>query len=243
MQTALSAHWFGGIAVGLEDSEYEIRDYADRDGSQIAIGGILKGRYGPNGINLSIAAGEGDYQTRRYQGMPGDTEFSEGNRDIDFVTAHAGYAHSLERNNWYLRSGLDIGWTDVSGERIDEIGGGPSAITIKNTSDDYLTSRLNLRFGGELTANNNVLYRPYVGGSYTHVHSGTRNEVNARLAGAPESVADFTQILSVDDNYTSVLLGIDILGNNNWVMSFAYDRQVADRWDAESFFAKIMFEM
>jgi len=243
MQTALSAHWFGGVAVGLEDSDYEIRDYADRNGSQMALGGILKGRYGPNAINLSIAAGKGDYQTRRYQGMPRDGEFSEGNRDIDFATAHAGYAYNLERNNWYLRPGLDVGWTDVSGERIDEIGGGPSGITIKSTGDDYLTSRLNLLFGGEIAASNQVLYRPHFGGSYTHVHSGTRNEINARLAGAPESVPDFMQVLSVDDNFTSVSLGIDILGNNNWVMSFAYDRQFADRWNADSFFAKIMFEM
>ncbi len=242
-QIALSTHWHGGIAVGLEHSDYDITEYASRNGSQISLGGILKGRYGANAINLSLAAGNGDYKTRRYMGIPQDGDYPEGDRDIDFVTAHAGYAYNVERENWFLRPGLDIGWTDVSGQRIEEIGGGPSALTVESTADDYLTSRLDLLLGGEMAASNQILYRPYLRTSYTHIHNGTRNEIRARLAGAPENVPDFEQVLLVDDNYTSISLGIDILGTKNWFLNLAYDRHFADRWDANTFFAKVMFAM
>jgi len=41
----------------------------------------------------------------------------------------------------------------------------------------------------------------------------------------------------------SLTAGIDILMREHWILSFAYDRQMADRWDANSFFAKLMFEL
>ena len=65
----------------------------------------------------------------------------------------------------------------------------------------------------------------------------------AKLAGAPEEVPYFTQVTEVDDNYTSLSAGIDILMRENWILSFAYDRQMADRWDSDSIFAKLMFTL
>ena len=243
MQRALSRHWHGGIGFGFEKSEYEIRDLADRDGSQLQLGGILKGRYGGNAVDLSMTMGRGSYDTRRTITDSRNGNYTMTERDIDFVSAHVGYAYSFEGERWFFRPGLDVGWTDVSGDRVDEAGGGPTALHIKGTNDDYVTSRLDLRFGSEFATRNDTLYRPFLRTAYTHIHSGTRNEIHARLAGAPDSVPNFTQVLFVDDNYTSVSLGLDILARRNWIMSFAYDRQFADRWDADSFFAKIMFEM
>jgi outer membrane autotransporter protein len=187
--------------------------------------------------------GRGDYQTRRFTELSYDGEFTMVERDIDFIAAHAGYGYTFEGKNWYLRPGLDIGWTDVSGDKIDETGAGAAALRVGSTDDEYVTSRLDLQLGGEITAGNQMLFRPFVRAAYTQIHSGTSNEITGRLAGAPDSVADFTQILEVDDNYTSIVLGIDILARQKWALSFAYNRQLADRWDADSFFAKVMFEL
>ena len=88
-----------------------------------------------------------------------------------------------------------------------------------------------------------MLYRPYINTSYTHVLSGTTNEIRAKLAGAPETVPYFTQILEVDDNYTSFALGIDILARENWALSFEYDWQFAGSWDSHAYFAKAMFQL
>jgi hypothetical protein len=243
-QKAVTEHWHGGIAFGFERSDYEVTQIAERDGSQYQLGGILKGRYGQNAIDLSLTMGRGEYDTRRFTEFSYDGEFTMVERNIDFFAAHAGYGYSLERNNWYARPGIDIGWTDVSGDRFGERGTtGPTLLYVKGTDDRYLTSRLDLLIGGEITAANQMLYRPFIRTAYTHIHSGTTNEISGRLAGAPLSVDDFTQILEVDDNYSSVSVGIDILARENWVMSFAYIRQFADRWDADSFFAKLMFEL
>jgi len=142
-----------------------------------------------------------------------------------------------------VRPDVNIGWIDVSGDGFDETGTGPSALLVKKTNDEYLTSRVGVQFGGEFSARNGILYRPFVRAAFTHIISGTTNEITARLAGAPESVPYFTQILDVDDNYNSLSLGIDVLGNQSWAMSFIYDRQISDRWSTDSFFAKVMFEL
>ena len=242
-QLAMSRHWHGGIGFGFERSKYEIRDFAQRDGRQMQLGGILKGRYGGNAIDASVTMGQGEYDTRRWVDFSYDGEFTAAARDIRFISAHAGYGYSFEGEKWFARPGVDIGWTDINGDRLDELGGGPTALHMRGTDDEYITSRVDLRLGGELAGSTGMLYRPFLRTAYTHVHSGTRNEITARLDGAPESVPDFTQVVMVDDNYTSVSLGLDILARENWIMSFAYDKQFADRWDADSFFAKIMFEM
>jgi len=243
LQKALSAHWHGGVAFGFEKSDYKIPQLADRSGSQQQLGGILKGRYGQNAIDLSVTMGRGNFDTRRYTEVSSDGAFTMADRDIRFVSAHVGYGYSIERDTWYLRPGLDIGWTDVTGDRFDEVGAGPAALIVKSTDDAFVTSRLDLKLGGEFTADTQTLYRPFIRATATHIHSGTRSEISARLAGAPESVPDFTQVLGVDDNYTSFALGIDILARQNWVMRFEYDRQFADRWNSDSFFAKVMFEL
>jgi hypothetical protein len=242
-QRAMTQHWYGGLALGVENTDFEIIEFADRDGTQYQLGGILKGRYGQNAIDLSLSLGRGDYDTRRYTEFAYDGEYTRGKRDISYASIHAAYGYTVEGDSWYFRPGIDLGWTDISGDGIAESGAGPTALIVKGTDDAFLTSRVDLQLGSEFATDNQVLYRPFVRAAYTHIHSGTTNEISAKLAGAPEEVPYFTQVTEVDDNYTSMSVGIDILMRENWILSFAYDRQMADRWDADSVFAKLMFAL
>ena len=243
VQRALSEHWHGGLAMGLEKTDYEIPLVAERDGRQVQAGAIVKGRYGANALNFSMIMGRGDFETRRSDIMADGSAYLSSKRHVRFYSTHAGYGYNLGGDSWFVQPGLDLGWTNVSGDPLDEQGFGPTALHVQKTDDKYLTSRLDLRIGGEFSGKNQFRYRPFILTSYTHVLSGTTNEISARLNGAPDNVSNFTQILEVDDNYTRVSLGIDIFGRENWAFSFAYDRQFADSWDAHSFFAKVMFEI
>jgi len=241
VQRALSEHWHGGLAFGVEKTDFEVPRVAERDGTQLQAGGILKGRYGRNALNLSMMLGHGDYDTWRSSALSSDNQFILSERDIRTYSAHAGYGYSFEGESWYVQPSIDLGWTDVRGDSLDERSGGATALTILGTDDEFLTSRFDLRIGGEFAGANQMLYRPFILTSYTHVLSGTTSEIRARLAGAPEGVPYFMQILEVDDNYTRLSVGLDLLARENWAFSFAYDRQFADSWDAHSFFAKMMF--
>jgi uncharacterized protein YhjY with autotransporter beta-barrel domain len=242
-QRAMTEHWHGGLAFGVENTDFELVEYADRDGTQYQLGGIVKGRYGQNAIDLSLSMGRGDYDTRRYTEFSYDGEHTRAQRDISYAAIHAAYGYTVERDNWYVRPGVDLGWTDISGDGFAETDAGPTALIVEDTDDAFLTSRFDLRIGGEIAADNQVLYRPFMRAAFTHIHSGTTNEISAKLAGAPAEVPYFTQVTEVDDNYMSLSAGIDILTREQWVLSFAYDRQMADRWDSDSFFAKLMFEL
>ncbi len=243
VQRALTSNWHGGLAVGFEKTDYNVRDFAERDGYQVQIGGILKGRYGKHAVDISMTMGEGDFETRRVIDLPQDGNYGAGYRDIRAVSLHAGYGYSIERDTWYFRPGIDLGWTEISGDAFDELGAGPAALSVKSTNDTFVTSRLDLLFGGDIPSDGDMIYRPFLRAAYTHLHTGTATEISARLAGAPDTVPNFTQVLPLDHNFVTIATGIEFLSGKNWMLRLEYDRQLAASWDSDSYFAKLMVNM
>jgi hypothetical protein len=243
LQRAISDRWYAGIAVGLENIDYEIPLAAERTGTQVQLGGILKGRFGNNAVDFSLTAGRGEYDTERYTSMPVEGEFTVGSRGLNYASAHAGYAYLFERENWYLQPGVDLGWVTLSGDSFHESGSGPAALRVKHRDEEFFTSRAEVVLGGEIRSESATVYRPFVRSAYTHIFTGTTGEIHARLAGAPDGVGYFTQVLPFDDNYASLAVGLDVFAGENWALRFTYDRQYATSWDAESFFAKVFFGM
>ena len=228
-QTALTDRWHGGLAFGLEDSEYKIPLASKRGGKLAQIGAILKGRYGANQFNISATMGTGDYQIYRDIGMPyADDEYTR--RDLRFYSAHLGYSYSIERGRWYLRPGIDAGWVKVDGERFQEVMTGPAALEVLGTDDSYLTSRIDLQIGAEFGSPDKVLYRPYLKTAWTHVNPDTANEIHARLSGAPPSVPFFTQVLETDKDFVNVSLGMQMFLERNWAFNLVYDHTSAGDW-------------
>jgi outer membrane autotransporter protein len=239
-QTALTDRWHGGLAFGLEDSEYKIPLASRRDGKLAQIGAILKGRYGANQFNISATMGTGDYQIYRDMGMPyADDEYTR--RDLRFYSAHLGYSYSIERGRWYLRPGIDTGWVKVDGERFREVLTGPAALEVLGTDDSYLTSRIDLQVGAEFGSPDKVLYRPYLKTAWTHVNPDTANEIRARLSGAPPGAPFFTQVLETDKNFVNVSLGMQMFLEENWAFNLVYDHTSAGDWEGQSYYAKVQY--
>ena len=63
------------------------------------------------------------------------------------------------------------------------------------------------------------------------------------LAGAPDTVPNFTQVMPLDDNFATIATGIEFLGGDSWMLRLEYDRNLASSWDSDSYFAKVMFNM
>ncbi|MBT8110979.1 MAG: autotransporter outer membrane beta-barrel domain-containing protein [Gammaproteobacteria bacterium] len=239
-QTALTDRWHGGLAFGLEDSEYKIPLASRRDGRLAQMGAILKGRYGASQFNISATMGMGDYQIYRDIGMPyADDEYTR--RDLSFYSAHLGYSYSIESGRWYLRPGFDAGWLKVDGEGFKEVMTGPAALEVMGTDDSYLTTRIDLQIGAEFGSPDNVLYRPYLKTAWTHVNPDSANEIHARLSGAPASVPFFTQVLETDKDFVNVSLGMQMFLERNWAFNVVYDHTSAGDWDGQSYYAKVQY--
>ena len=239
-QRALTNRWHGGIAFGLEDSEYEIPLASKRYGRQAQLGGILKGRYGASQFNISATAGSGNYRIGREMGMP-SAEHSYTNRDLLFYSTHLGYNYSLEGERWYLRPGADVGWVGVNGDRFEEVMAGPASLEVQETDDNYMTSRIDLLLGVEFGSLDKVLYRPFLKTSWTHIHADSSNAIQARLQGAPDDVPFFTQILDTEDDFTNVSLGMQMFLKENWTFNVAYEHTNAGDWQAESYYGKVNY--
>jgi outer membrane autotransporter protein len=175
--------------------------------------------------------------------MPVDGDFTVGSRELSYSSLHAGYAYLFERDNWYLQPGLDLGWIGLSGDGFHESGNSPTALWVKHGDENFLTSRAEIMLGGEIHSDSNTIYRPFLRTAYTHLFTGTTGEIQARLAGAPDGVGYFTQVLPFDDNFTSLDLGLDLFMGEKWTVRLTYERQYASSWDAKSFFAKVFYGM
>ena len=170
-------------------------------------------------------------------------EFTVGSRGLNYASAHAAYTYLFERERWYLHPSLDLGWIALSGDSFHETGSGPAALWVRHRDEEFFTSRAEITLGGEIRSDSATIYRPFARTAYTHILTGTTGEIHARLAGAPDEVGYFTQVLPFDDNFASLAVGLDVFTGEKWMLRLTYDRQYATSWDAESFFAKIIYGM
>ena len=237
-QWPVARNWYAGLALGLERTELEIPLASEQTGNQFQLGGILKGRYGPNLFDVSLAYADSGYSTERLIGMPSPENFLVATRDSKAYGVHVGYAYSLERDRWYLRPGVDLGWIRVTSDAIEETGGGAAGLSILETDDKYYTGRVDLQVGTEFGAADRALYRPYLNVAHTRIYAGTTNEIRARLHGAPDGVPYFTQVIEPENSYTSFETGVQIFANREWAFLVAYDHTYADDWDSDSWMVR-----
>ena len=239
-QMALTENWHAGLVFGYEDNRMIIRRYAERDGTQFDIGGILKGRYGPHSLSFSASLGEGDYDTQRYIDLPTPNVVAVGDRNITLAALHARYAFEFSGDNWYLRPLFDLGYTSVDTDGFTEIGAGPANLIVESDRYDYTTGYAGLQAGTEWTASSGTAFRPFVRAGVMSLLDGETPMIRATLSGAPDGIPPFSQWFDIDENFTDVAAGIDFLWSNDVSARLGYEGQFGSSWDASAWYAKLV---
>jgi hypothetical protein len=118
-----------------------------------------------------------------------------------------------------------------------------STVDVEVSIEEQRSSRLDLLPGGEITPDSGMITKPYTRAPYSHIHESTTGGIKARLAGAPDGVPYYTQVLPCDDSSLSLGVDVDTLASRNRMQRLTCDRQIATSWDSRSFIAKVMFTM
>jgi len=240
-QTALTEHWWGGLAFGHETSDLTIPQFAERDGEQYMFGGIFKGRYGPHKLSFSASIGRGSYDTRRHILLLAGDEIVEGDRDVDTAAAHAQYSFEVDGEAWYLLPLLDIGYTNVASEGFTESGSGAVGLIVDSMDYNFVTGRAALQIGGEWVVGNDTLIRPFAELGITRFLRGETPDIRAAFDDAPPNVEPFTQSFEFDENFTDVAAGFDVLWPKSFVARLGFTGQYGNTWDSESWYLKLLY--
>jgi uncharacterized protein YhjY with autotransporter beta-barrel domain len=240
-QRAISEHWHGALAFGHESSDLTIPQFADREGAQYMLGGILKGRYGPHKMSFSASVGNGNFDTRRYVMLPTPDVIVDGDRDIGIAAAHMQYSFEFGGDAWYLKPVFDLGYTNVESDAFTESGPGLAGLAVDSSDYDFVTGRVALRLGGEWAAGNATLIRPFAELGVTHFLDDETVDISAALAAAPAGVEPFTQWYALDDDYTDATAGFDVLWPKNITATLGFSGQYGSTWESESWFAKLLY--
>jgi hypothetical protein len=128
-------------------------------------------------------------------------------------------------------------------ERFQKLRTGLSLAEASASTENYPTSGLDLMPSGTINSSAEMIFRPFNRVAYSHTHESTTGEIKTRLAGTPDGVTYFNEVLPFDDNIFSLSVGVDTLASRQPMLRLNCDRQIATSQDTESFFAKVMFTM
>ena len=240
-QKALTEHWHGALAFGHEYSDLTIPTYAEREGSQYMVGGIMKGRYGRHNLSFSASYGKGNYDTLRYVMLPTPDVLTTGDRDISIAAAHVQYSVATGGEIWYVTPLVDIGYTDIASDGFNEVGSGTVDLTVESDDHSFVTARVAVKVGGEWVAGNGTLVRPFVDVGATSFVRGDTPEIRATLTAAPDGVQPFTQWFYLDDSFTDAAAGFEVLWPSNFIATLGFAGQYGSTWDAETWYAKLQY--
>jgi hypothetical protein len=229
-QRELNAQWHLGLgasfeAASLESQRINSSDLAGRSqGEGGNLGAVLKGNFGASVVSISATAGQIDYDSSRF--IAAGTASSE--QSVNLLAAHVRYGYAIEGANWYLKPGLDAGYTSIKRDAFQESGAGAANLVVAAESNDIFAMQPMLEFGGELPFDNGTRLRLFGRGGVTRIVSGESINLTAGFEGAPSTAAPFTVSQLLDKRTVNLTAGLDLIGANGTVLRIMYTDTKSD---------------
>lgn len=225
--------WIVGGALSIEDRELnQLGAPASGDGYQFQ--GGLVAKYGAAPLQLSAAVSGGYSSLDSVRLVGADRLRAESDQDIRFFSGRFGLGHTLESENVYMKSSLDLGFSRVAMEGYTEQGGSGMNLRVADAAASYLSSRLAVELGYETRLRDGAVLRPTLGFGVTRFWNDQAPDLRAAFVAAPMGSGDFAVASEMDSYYIDLGAGLDVVTANGTVVRFSGRRQFADRFEATS---------
>jgi len=221
MQKALNKNYVLGFGLSYENTNLDAGSSETR-GNQFQAGTVLKGRYGPTLVSMSLSGGYGWHRTDRLLNIPVSGTLANSHQGVGFVGTHARIAYLLEEDAYYLKPMVSTGVTYLNLGSFRETGAGAANLVVNGTDELYWSWQPAVEVGGEWTYKENNLLRSYLKVGVTQFLGDTNPEITALLQGAPIGVAPFRVSGRMDRTFAEVDTGIDLIRIDGVVFRLQY---------------------
>ena len=239
LQREASENFHIGAALSYERSRLRSRNLLKTDGDRFMAGIMFKRRHEATMASLGTSFGYGDYSTTRYLNLPEPGTRATSSQDMLFLSLRGRLAHTVEKNNWYVRPMIDAGWTYSYFDSFKERGAGGANLAVRRRRENYFNINPALEIGGEIQNQKDTLSRVYARVGVIHYLGRTKPEITARMEGAPVGVDPLKITGDMNRTYLDLNFGINILQRDKMGFRLEYSPQLARNSRMHSGFFKL----
>jgi outer membrane autotransporter protein len=234
-QFAFNGPWFGAITFGYENSDITGSSVRS-DGDRFQVGGTLKYISGPWLVAGAITGGWSDYDSSRSISFPGFASVATSDQEFSDIGGHLRVAYQTLHGPWYLKPMVDLNVVNVDMDGFTEKGGNGAALTVAGSDETVFSATPAVEIGNQWALKSGALVRPYLRGGVSF-YSDADFPMSARFAAA-SGVAPFRTTGEIDDVVGNIGAGVQYIGLNGGVLSFAYDGHFGEDLEENSVSAR-----
>jgi hypothetical protein len=228
VQRPLDNGWMVGVALDVEDQQS--RGYDSRwtaEGRFMQIGGSARRALGPGSLGATLQFGNQEQDVTRMLGITGAYQ-ARGSRDVRFITNVLDYTWNFERGGFSLQPSVNLGTSLLRYGGMTEQGAGGQGAVIAGGDETHLW--IEPALGARYTANfvGGAALRTYVRAGVLQYLSGTRTEVRAGLAGAPDFASYMTVGSDLDRTHLVGEAGLQYTATGGFTLGLSYSHQESD---------------
>ncbi|WP_340647003.1 autotransporter domain-containing protein, partial [Phenylobacterium sp.] len=200
--------WFGGLSLGLEDSQFDSAAPAHSRARRIQAGGVIKREMGP-----LLLAGAASYQYSRADlSRTVNFPISQVSANSHPVTGLASLrlraAYLAQGGTLYLRPSLEADAYHLGLKGYRESGAPGLNLIVRDGDQSFTSGTANLEIGATHVTAKGVVLRPYANVGVTRFSQNSW-DVTARLESSPAAAPDFTVKTELPKQLTRAAIGLE----------------------------------
>ncbi|WP_421934474.1 hypothetical protein [Phenylobacterium sp.] len=200
--------WFGGLSLGLEDSQFDSGAPAHSRARRVQAGGVIKREMGP--LLLAAAA---SYQYSRADlsrsvNFPIAQVAASSHPVTDLASLRLRAAYLAQGETFYLRPSIEADAYHLGLKGYRESGAPGLNLIVRDSDQSFTSGTANLEIGATHVTAKGVVLRPYANVGVTRFSEGSW-DIKARLESAPAAAPDFTVKTELPRQLTRAAVGLE----------------------------------
>jgi len=233
-QFAFNEGWFGGLAVGYENSNLDALDgLSSTDGETGFLSAGLKRQIGAITLGAGLSGSWGHYDVDRSVNAPGFAGTASGESDIATVAGRVRVAYTIANEDAYLTPlvDLDVVYTHASG--YTETGAGLFNLAVEDNEQTAFVATPGVEAGARVDLSNGLTARVFASAGLS---LSTEDDwtTTAALAEAPAGSGTFDTTIPSADVVGRVGLGIQLSNSQGFDLRGQYDGAFGDDYQSHS---------
>ena len=192
----------------------------------------VSARYGANEASITgvLSYGWGSTNTSRNVSVT-DVTVSSADRDMSVLAGIVRLGYDFGSESVYVRTALDLGFSQIDADSVQEEGSGPLDLYIENSSQTHGWVQPSVRGGMDMKLSGGQTLRYYGGLGVQYYFRNEDAQVEAKLVGAPAGVAPLEMNVDIGETTFNTMAGIDLVFENEITVEFQLIYRQADELD------------